>query len=362
MKCVTHAGLPSADWAEHSPCHHALSRERCPDGAAGSSGHGVCHAGLGVREPRVPRDPRPGRSRAWRLRQRPRRYATPPGRASWAPTMRSRRRVSDVSRRRHCREGDPRVSQWTGSVGSPRTTRALQPPEPTGTIRTEHEMIEFTESELTRFAQRCVDRAETAPRGDGVRRVHGLHRRHGRTQGANDFPQGETESRASRSAPTSGLHAGGASDLSPPSAAGRVRVTLSHLFAGRWWTGRSTEVPLVELDGGMILGRAHGAFAGARDLVRDTISRTLLLLRERGNLYAPDRDAVGQGPRLPPAAGFDDGDGGGARVSETRQDGAALSRMRRPRPADGRRRRDRATSAGCRGIRTSGMGIAFVTG
>jgi hypothetical protein len=110
---------------------------------------------------------------------------------------------------------------------------------------------------------------------------------------ANDEPESETERRASRSASTSVRPADGAplaraSDASLPGAAGHVRLTLSRRFAGRWWTGRSTEVPLVELDGGMILGRAY-ALAAAFDLTCDTVSRThLLLLRERGHLCALD--------------------------------------------------------------------------
>jgi CheY-like chemotaxis protein len=112
--------------------------------------------------------------------------------------------------------------------------------------------------------------------------------------GAKRLPNAGSESRGSMSASTSGLFAVGAlltssADLRVPSASGYVHLTLSHLRSERWWTGATAEVPLVEFDGGMILGRAHGCFAGAHDVSSDVVSAPhLLLLRERGHLYAFD--------------------------------------------------------------------------
>jgi hypothetical protein len=115
----------------------------------------------------------------------------------------------------------------------------------------------------------------------------------GTHQGANKVPYVGSEVVADREARSSGLHAianvlTGMSDLSAPSTAGGVRLTLSHLFVEGWWTGTSTEVPLEDLDDGMVLGRVHG-FAGCREPWCNTVSDThLLLLRERGQLYAFD--------------------------------------------------------------------------
>jgi hypothetical protein len=128
-------------------------------------------------------------------------------------------------------------------------------------------------------------RAPNGPRQNEATGVHG---------GAKGVSTPGSENRGSMSASASGLFAVGAlrtgiSDLRVPSAAGYVHLTLSHLRSERWWAGAAAEVPLVEFDGGMILGRAHGCFAGAHDVSSDAVSAPhLLLLRERGHLYAFD--------------------------------------------------------------------------
>ena len=114
--------------------------------------------------------------------------------------------------------------------------------------------------------------------------------------GADGAHQGATNSPGHTSeepAPASGRYAVGAllaapSGLGDPSAAGHFRLTMAHWRSRRWCTGTSAEVPLAELDEGVILGRVRGCL-DAGGVCSDAVSRPhLLLLLEHGHLFAFD--------------------------------------------------------------------------
>jgi hypothetical protein len=111
--------------------------------------------------------------------------------------------------------------------------------------------------------------------------------------GANAGSQAASDPPATLAASTSGLHLirplpGGTGGLGLPTAPSHVHLTVMDWHEERWRTAATADVPVAELDAGMIVGRVL-CFAGARVALSGAVSRPhLLLLRDGGHLFALD--------------------------------------------------------------------------